>query len=351
MLRYILFALVLDAGTRGLAQPATAQSATPTDARNLLTDAAAYYDLSSENLKPWHLRATYRLYDLAGNPSAEGPWEYWWLSPKVHRRTWTRAGAERTDWYTAEGALYRKESGTPLTHFERTIEGELISPLPPKSLVDSGRIRLDLKMLPAGSGQLACAISTFQWIVDGKAQAPSSGMQPYYCFDLPTLALRMVHSESVTTEFNRIVKTQGRYLAQEMTVSIGKVNVFSVSVEKIEGISSTNAALTPASDAVPVLETVSQPSGDQVATGLVKKTQPVYPITAKSSHIQGTVVLAATIGKAGKIRDLEVLASPASILTASALDAVKRWEYKPHLLNGAPVEVDTLVNVIFSLSP
>jgi protein TonB len=55
------------------------------------------------------------------------------------------------------------------------------------------------------------------------------------------------------------------------------------------------------------------------------------------------------IGKDGKIRDLEVLMSPDRILSESALNAVKRWEYKPYLLNGAPVEVETMINVVFNL--
>jgi protein TonB len=83
---------------------------------------------------------------------------------------------------------------------------------------------------------------------------------------------------------------------------------------------------------------------------LVRKTTPIYPAIAKATHQQGTVVLAATIGDDGLIHDLEVLASPSPILRAAALDAVKRWQYKPYLLNGKPVEVETVVNVEFRLS-
>jgi len=71
---------------------------------------------------------------------------------------------------------------------------------------------------------------------------------------------------------------------------------------------------------------------------------------AKSMHQQGTVVLGAVIGTDGRIHDLEVLASPSPLLSDSAKDAVKRWVYKPYLLDGAAVEVETTVNVIYSLS-
>jgi protein TonB len=82
---------------------------------------------------------------------------------------------------------------------------------------------------------------------------------------------------------------------------------------------------------------------------LVKKTQPGYPSISKNARDQGAVTLAALIGKDGRVHDLEVLASPSPELAASAMDAVKKWEYKPYLLNGEAVEADTIVTVIFRL--
>jgi protein TonB len=60
------------------------------------------------------------------------------------------------------------------------------------------------------------------------------------------------------------------------------------------------------------------------------------------------VILQATISKTGTIENLRVVSGPA-MLQQAALDAVRNWRYKPYLLNGDPVEVDTQVNVIFSL--
>jgi len=76
--------------------------------------------------------------------------------------------------------------------------------------------------------------------------------------------------------------------------------------------------------------------------------QPTYPAIAKAARVSGTVVLQATISKQGTIENLRVVSGPA-MLQAAAMDAVKNWRYKPYLLNGDPVEVDTQVNVIFSL--
>jgi len=86
-----------------------------------------------------------------------------------------------------------------------------------------------------------------------------------------------------------------------------------------------------------------------VAAGmLLQKITPNYPPIAKAARVSGTVILQATISKSGTIENLHVISGPA-MLQQSTMDAVKQWRYKPYLLNGEPVEVETTVNVIFSL--
>jgi TonB family protein len=86
-----------------------------------------------------------------------------------------------------------------------------------------------------------------------------------------------------------------------------------------------------------------------VAVGnLVSKVAPIYPPAAKQAGIQGTVVLSAVIGKDGHINDLKVV-SGADELATAAMEAVHQWVYKPYLLNGEPVEVETHINVIYTL--
>lgn len=87
-----------------------------------------------------------------------------------------------------------------------------------------------------------------------------------------------------------------------------------------------------------------------VTTGLlIHKVEPVYPILAKTARISGTVVLKAIIDREGNIQDLQ-LVSGHPMLVANAIAAVKQWHYRPYLLNGQPVEVETTINVIFTLT-
>jgi len=99
---------------------------------------------------------------------------------------------------------------------------------------------------------------------------------------------------------------------------------------------------------------VATPQRVRVSAGvtsglLVRKVNPNYPPLARQARIQGTVVLHAVISKDGTIENL-TLVSGHPMLAPSAIEAVKQWKYKPYLLNGEPVEVDTEVQVNFTLA-
>lgn len=81
---------------------------------------------------------------------------------------------------------------------------------------------------------------------------------------------------------------------------------------------------------------------------LIRRVEPEYPVLAKSARIQGDVVLQAVIDRDGNIRNL-TLASGHPMLVQGAIDAVRQWHYRPYLLNGQPVEVETTITVTFKL--
>src|SRR6266567_2791125 len=87
-----------------------------------------------------------------------------------------------------------------------------------------------------------------------------------------------------------------------------------------------------------------------VSTGLlIRKVPPTYPPLARQARIQGVVILQAQISKDGSIQNLQLI-SGHPMLAPAAIEAVKQWKYKPYLLNGEPVEVDTQVQVNFTLA-
>jgi periplasmic protein TonB len=85
-----------------------------------------------------------------------------------------------------------------------------------------------------------------------------------------------------------------------------------------------------------------------MAGRLLDPIRPEYPMIARISHSEGTVVVQAIISKSGKIESAQVVSGPA-ILQAAALQAVREARYRPFLLNGQPTEVVTTVSIVFRL--
>ncbi len=125
-----------------------------------------------------------------------------------------------------------------------------------------------------------------------------------------------------------------------------------VTAPSIAGIATGNSSSLPdligsSNAATPVLQDLHVSQG--VSRGLlVKEVQPAYPASARQMRIEGAVDLLATISKNGDISAVKVLDGNAQLAHA-AVDAVKQWKYKPYLLNGEPVEIQTQVTVKFKL--
>ena len=99
---------------------------------------------------------------------------------------------------------------------------------------------------------------------------------------------------------------------------------------------------------------IATPQRVRVSSGvqsglLIRKVNPSYPPLARQARIQGVVLLQAEISKDGNIINLQLI-SGHPMLAPAAIEAVKQWKYKPYLLNGEPVEVETQIQVNFTLA-
>jgi TonB family protein len=134
-------------------------------------------------------------------------------------------------------------------------------------------------------------------------------------------------------------------------------NIVGSTKQAIETAVATLASIT---SAPPTTTPAPQHDGNQdfstktrvppgLATGLlIKKVTPLYPPEAKYAHIQGTVALQAVISKSGDVVDLEAISGPIE-LVVSAVNAVRKWKYRPYLVNGEPVSVQTQIVVNYAL--
>jgi TonB family protein len=314
----------------------------------MLAAAAPLYNFNDPAMKPWHLKGSYQLYDGSGNPGEQGTYEYWWLSPKVYRSSWTRAGAARTEWHTANAKAMYQATGDRLFYLEHELEKLMFSPLPDPAKLDAGSAELGMDQMEIGKIKLPCVVVKVRMRPDGRTPVGAATPEGSYCFDpsAPMLRVERIFT-SVFVEFNRLTKIQNRILGENIEIAAGRQKLLTFTATETDGLQKDDAALTPPTDAKPL---PAQDLPQSSAQGLpAKKTYPVYPIWAKASHISGTVLLDAMIGVDGRVRDIRVLANPSPLLTASAKDTVGQWQYTPYLVEGQPQEVNTVISVVFAL--
>lgn len=143
----------------------------------------------------------------------------------------------------------------------------------------------------------------------------------------------------------KVALEAGRDLSQNITLQVAAV------MEEVDVVPAGPAK------ALPGTESDGKPSrlrlgGEVQASKLLNKVMPVYPASAKADGMQGTVILHAVIGMDGRPLSLRIMNNDVDPeLGRAAIEAVSQWRYRPTLLNGDPIEVDTTIMVNFSLLP
>jgi len=97
----------------------------------------------------------------------------------------------------------------------------------------------------------------------------------------------------------------------------------------------------------------SSPKGLKATAGMtegliIHRVQPEYPAAAMARRIQGDVVLGVTISRDGSVTNLRVMSGHPS-LVAAAVQAARQWKYRPYVINGEAVEVETIITIRFHL--
>jgi len=330
---YVL-ALILAASLRVRGQTATGSASTPslpTDPRKFFELAVPHYDFSDPKLKPWHLKASYEIYDYEGKLTTKGTWEYWWASPKVRRRTWERLGMSRTDWITEDGTIYRKESGDAPLYFERRLEDIILHPGPNDEGIAARKLKLELK---AGKGATSptCLSTIPKQSSNGMAQVLMQANQVIYCYDPATMALLSVDSPVGRSKYGEFVVMQDHYIARRIAARIGEQSTIHISVDSIDGIDPVDKKLTRDADSIRLT------APGRVSGGKVLKQTDAFEVLIGKPRMRGIIFACATIGKDGRVQTVEVLSAPSKIVADAVTDAVKKWIYEPLTVNGEPIE-------------
>ena len=342
-----LFSLSIEA--QDATQPQPASEVLPSDPKALLLLAAKSNGLAGPDIKPWRLNVSYKFLDDQGVLKDQGTFEELWASSTRYKQTFAGQNYTRTEFGTEKGIVFAGAHETPRAQILE-MEREFVAPFP--DMAQAASLQVESKPLDLGTMRLSCLEAH-----SDTGETPSGLSGRSFCINEDKPALRITSNPFSRMQYihNHLVSFQGRFVAGDLVLKQNGKTVFTAHLESLVPLTDADSALLqPTGDVLP-LDIVSLTprlvsiSGAVAQGMLLQRIAPDYPPIAYAARVSGTVVLQATIGKDGHIENLHAVSGP-PMLRQAAMDAVQKWVYRPFLLNGNPVSVQTTVNVVFSLN-
>ncbi len=309
----------------------------PKDPKALLLLAAKTNGLTGQDIKPWHLKASYKFLDPAGKPAQSGTIEEFWAGSKKWKLIVT--GNAPLTLTQNESGLYREGVVNQQSALLLLLAKSFTDPIP-YSANSFESLILSMQMRQFGSSQLQCLT------IKDTRKFSDDFVDPTYCIvdNIPLLRFGSFANDSHIFIRNQIGTFQGRYVPVEISAGVPKVATdLSAHVDLLQTIASVNPE-----DFVPGEQATLQKEVQEVLiiSGLdpsvtfdmeiashrlhpISRPKPVYPAIAQAAHVKGTVRLRAVIGTDGRIAELHVLDGPL-MLRQAALDAVWQWTFEPY---------------------
>jgi hypothetical protein len=346
-------------------------AASPGDApSNLLSSASSFYQLTAQNQRPWHLKASYQEYDERGNPGEAGEYEYWWSAPGRFRATWTRKGVQASIWSSGNGSAVYVGHPEMISSSEGLMGMALVPTIPAADALN--RYSLDYIPLAMGNASLRCVkFSSAPSEVNGGFEIAEVPRLPLICMDpeKPVIVLMVGSSGEIVTLQNPEV-FRGDYVYQRVVLNRGKSREWEIKDAVFSDLAPDDPALIPPSSAKPLQKSVpvsSYPSiqpglraingslerttvvSEEVGAGFLKTSaRPTLPADlAPKSDRHPKAEFQVMIDGSGKICSAQpVSGSPA--IQKAALQSLTDYEYRPmHTMDGQPIITETKVTVKF----
>ena len=329
--------------------------ATPQDAKALFLQAAKVNGLYGDDLKPWHLKVSYKLLDASGQPTDEGTIEEFWAGPKLGKRVITSAKSKLV-YLQTEKAAYREGELDQKMALLELLANAFEEPMPfsEKSLAF---LDLTLQTRKMGSLQLPC--------FGLKARARTSGMlndstygDPAYCLEnnLPIVQIGSFADDPHRFILYHTGRFQGRYVPMDITAEERGKPDLTAHLDLLEQVVNVDPSdFKPGSNAV--LQhlpetTLAIPEGmldSMIQTHhlrVISRPQPEYPGATRAANVHGTVTMRATIGTDGHIAALHVINGP-EVLQQAALDAVWTWRFEEPFHDAQHAQILTVITLHF----
>ena len=311
----------------------------PADPAAILELGARLNGLHAPEISPWHIKATYQLFKPNGKPSSSGTYEEFWYSDKSYKRTYTSATFTQTE-YATERGLYRSGSQDWPGRPETEVRMYLTAPIPAK--LDLHDLQLKKESLSVGAAHLQCVALS----LTGAFLSSS-----VYCFepDRPILRLDLSPDGLSQNLYNNVVEFQGHFIARDISMTYRKKTTLAIHVDAIGALPASGAnEIVPPPDATGPLAGRLVVPAETMTSFVLVQIVPIYPASAKEMRVQGVVLVHVTVGKDGVVTGADAISGP-DLLRSPAVDAVRKWIYRPFIFLGDHTEVETNVKVIFTL--
>lgn len=304
-----------------------------------VTAATSLEDITT---RPWHAKLAVTLFDADGKNPVEATIDYW-QSGKDSRRIIV-VGADIDTKLRSEGKTYSGTTGLGVTSTATDVFDSFIQPAP--TLLEIDQSRPESRRQTFGKTPLDCVI-----LSDPHAhitQIPV-GLYPTFCLD--TTADRLLASFAGNVQMS--INQTGRFLDHDVSMAFtlveGKAVLATAKVLELTTFVPAVDSFAPGPELKSGVKRIAKISSGVMARLKLSGPAPTYPDSARKSHMDGTVILDVIIGRDGHVHRLQVVSTPDADLGMSALSAVSHWIYKPYLLNGEAIELDTTVAVSFNL--
>jgi hypothetical protein len=295
------------------------------DLNNWLDKETGLNGLQSTSLRPWHIVVVYDQFDEDGDNVHSGVYEEYWAGPQKYKRIYKSDNLNQTDYATEKG-LYRSGDQKWPDRAQLQARAEIVDPFSYALTLQDVYARNQERIL--NRYKLQCVVIELRSGISDPTQ---------YCFEADTSILRYFRGEYwFQTAYNQITSFQGRNVAREVVVTDGGKRYLELHVKSLEVLTGLDdSQFNPPSDA-------AGPLGDRVSgiapIPIDMKAIPQWPPSLRAQHF--TVTFDAVIGKDGHVISTHPVSGPPEAYKGCE-DAIRKWIFKPYLIIGKPVEMET----------
>ncbi len=336
--RFLLSAaLLFSAVSSGFGQTAAEDQAKVGQAESPLVSIVKKNELQGESKHPFHLKLSFQLFDLLGKAEEQGTLEYWWA---------------------AEVGSHLDITSPSLSSLHE-VRFDVLPNIATRRRLYLASELLNAMRAPAESA----AYYTGQAVANNRSsgdyklkclQVGQSTGEINVCTGEVGTAIRMVSRPDYLLVRNAIGRFAATDVALDEVIYLAGKMAIKGHIDKLESFDPTQHPgfldtdkPVPAQPGAPPSVTIP---GHVLAGEIQTRVTPSYPDSARVRRISGQVLLHADITEKGQVENIFPIASADDAFTDAAIAAVKQWRYRPYLLNGSPVRVDTTVTVNFYLN-